>query len=176
MWVCKHGYETFLIWSIPPSTFMTIFLFTSLYVKRSAIWCLHKFSRFPHSHAQHAYLVKKYFRLNITLGCCWLLTIHVLGLSFFGQKTWVGGIDATFSTLVFIMSSMTLFLMKPLLFNSKMCNCCCQPSHQPINATPFETFCFNIQPMFQCPMIRFYWCLSVLVWMWDSSKSNHSQI
>jgi hypothetical protein len=100
----------------------------------------------------------------------------VLGLSFFGQKTWVGGIDATFSTLVFIMSSMTLFLMKPLLFNSKMCNCCCQPSHQPINATPFETFCFNIQPMFQCPMIRFYWCLSVLVWMWDSSKSNHSQI
>jgi hypothetical protein len=35
------------------------------------------------------------------------------------------------------------------------CNCCCGFPHYPINPLTSKPFCFQKEPTFQCPMVKF---------------------
>ncbi len=48
--------------------------------------------------------------------------------------------------------------------------------HQPINATSVEAYCIKRKTTFQCPMVRFYASLHILIGVWHLTKTNHPQI
>ncbi len=123
--VRKHGNKTSTIRSIPCPTILNIyFLVKSVHVRKMATWCLHKFPFNAHSHVQQAYLVKRSGTLYVIFGCCWLCTIHPWPISFKSSIPWVtlvGRINVAFSTLIFTIRSITLFLMNPHFFISVVC-------------------------------------------------------
>jgi hypothetical protein len=148
-----------------------------------ATWCLHKFPCNAHSYVQQACLVKGSGTLYVVLRCCWLCTIHAWLVSFESYLPWViwvSGINVAFSKLIFTMCSTALFFINPhffiLVVYVMSCNYCCEFPHQPINPPISNLFYFQRGATFQCPMVRFNWCLCVLVWMWHLSKPHHPQI
>ncbi len=123
--VRKHGSKTSTIRSIPCPTILNDIFFSEIGTcKKMATWCLHKFPHNTHSHVQQAYLVKGNGTLYVIFGCCWFHTIHAWLVSFKSSIPWatlMWRINVAFSTLVFAMRSITLFLMNPCFFISTMC-------------------------------------------------------
>jgi hypothetical protein len=75
-------------------------------------------------------------------------------------------INVAFSMLVFTMRSTTLFLMNPHFFILVMCMWCLVTVVVSLHTNqlihwPWSLFCFQIELMFQCPMVRLNWCLCV---------------
>ncbi len=123
--VRKHGNKTSMIICIPCPAILNDILFNEIGTcKKMATWCLHKFPHNAHSHVQQTYLVKGNGTLYVIFWCYWLCTIHAWLILFESSIPWVTlvlGINVAFSTLVFIMRSITLFFMNPCFFIFTMC-------------------------------------------------------
>lgn len=90
-------------------------LIRSMHVRRTKTWCLHKFSCNVHSHVQHAYMVNRFWTLQMTLACHYFCINQAMSfLSFWkvGWKTWMCKINVTFFMFAMTMCFTTLFLIQ----------------------------------------------------------------